>query len=106
MHSRKKAASPTVHTIHLLNDSPQHCRELIGNEISALKSAVHPNICNVIDFEDSDIYAIRLTLEPIVGMSLSDILQRSIPTKEQISCLLSMVSSMMRSLHGAFTQLQ
>jgi len=106
MHSRRKAASPTVRTIYLLSHSPQDYRESISNEISALKSAVHPNICNIIDLDDSDIYAIRLTLEPIIGMSLSDILQRSFPTKEQISCLLSMVSSAMRSLHGEFTQLQ
>jgi hypothetical protein len=106
MLSRRKAASPTVRTINLLSHSPQHYRESISNEISALKSAVHPNICNIIDFDGSDIYAIRLTLEPIIGMSLSDILQRSFPTKEQISCLLSMVSSVMRSLHGEFTQLQ
>jgi hypothetical protein len=106
MHSRRKATSPTIRTIYLLNHFPQHFRELISSEISALKSTVHPNICNIIDFEGSDIHAIRLTLEPIIGMSLSDILRRSFPTKEQMSCLLSMVGSVMCPLHKEFTQWQ
>jgi hypothetical protein len=103
--SRRKTASPTVRTI-LLNHSPQHYMASISSEISSLKAAVHPNICNIIDFEDSDIYVIHLTLEPIIGMALSNILQRNLPTKEQMSRLLSMVGSVVCSLHGEFTQLQ
>jgi hypothetical protein len=102
IHSQRRAASPTVRVIDFQNLSAQSQRELINREISKLRTAVHANICNIIDIEASDVYTIRLNMEPITGMSLSDILQRSSPTKDQMSSLSAMVSSWFGFLYGKF----
>jgi hypothetical protein len=83
---------PSIRMIYFGNLSSQRWKELINYEISTLTKATHPNICNIIDCEGSDGYAIRLSLEPMIGTPLSDILLRSSPTNDQISYLLSNVS--------------
>ena len=89
---RKKATTLTTYMIYFHDSSSQRWKESIIQEISTLKEATHPNICNIIDFENLDTYAIRLTFEPTSETSLGEILQRSSLTMDQISCLSSEVS--------------
>jgi hypothetical protein len=92
VHSQRKSTTTLVtRMIDFRDSSSQRWKESIIQEISTLKVATHPNICNIIDFEGLD-NAIRLTLEPISETSLGEILQRSSLTMDQISCLSSKVS--------------
>jgi hypothetical protein len=103
MRLHRKSTFPTVRMIDFQRPSSQRWKQSISREISALKIATHVNICNIIGLEGSDMDAIRLTLEPAIGMSLRDILLRSSPTEEQMSCILSGVSdSMFICINGAF----
>jgi len=61
-----------------------------------LANAAHSNIRNIIAVE-ADIKC--LTLEPIIGMSLSDILHRSSLTNDQVRCLCSKIVDGLRHLH-------
>jgi hypothetical protein len=89
---RRTTATLTTRMIDFRDSSSQRWKESIIQEISTLKVATHPNICNIIDFKGLDTYAIRLTLESISETSLGEILQRSSLTMDQISCLSSKVS--------------
>lgn len=97
-HSRSKTTAPTVCSIDFQNLS-SGWKEIIKREVSVLATATHPNIRKVIDVEASDM-SIRLSLEPIVGLSLRDILQRTSLKMDQVSCLSSKVSGPFRFPDG------
>lgn len=86
---QKKTAIRAIRTFDLQSPSVQPLRILICREISAIKAGTHPNIRNIIDIEGVDI--IRVSLEPIIGMSLRDILQKNTLFSNQISHLCSKV---------------
>jgi hypothetical protein len=93
VHSQRRTTTTlTTRMIDFRDSSSQRWKESIIQEISTLKEATHLNICNIIDFEGLDTYAIRLTLEATSQTSLGEILGRSTLTMDQISCLSSEVS--------------
>lgn len=53
-------------------------------EVSSLKAATHPNVRNITDVEAIDADILRITLEPIIGTCLSDILRRFDLTVSQV----------------------
>jgi len=90
-------ALPATRTINLRSLSSQRLKESINHEISGLKTASHPNIRNIIIVKETDIVCV--TLEPIIGMSLRDVLHRSSLTNEQVSGLCYKIVNGLQYLH-------
>ena len=96
MRSQRNTARPTIRIVNLQSLSSHRWKELINHEVSSLATAAHSNIRNIIAVEGADIKC--LTLEPIIGMSLRDVLHRSSLTNDQVSGLCSKVSKLVNVL--------
>lgn len=101
---QKEKAIPAIRTFDLQVPLFQSWRKSIYREISALKAGTHSNIRNIIDVEGVGI--VRLTLEPIIGMSLRDILQKGTLTNNQISHVCSKVRKWCIRLNGTILTLE
>lgn len=78
----KKAVRPATRDIDLLAVS-RDARGLFWREVFDLKALSSPNLRNIIDI--LPLNKIRLTLEPLFGMSLSEILRNKTLTKYQMA---------------------
>lgn len=95
--SRKEIALPVTRTLNLRTLSSQRWKESINHEVSSLAKASHPNIRNIVAIKGSDLLC--LSLEPILGMSLRDILRKSALTNNHVSGLCSKVGRFVQVYH-------